>query len=145
MAREHNLETCKHARAADPRATGCVKCGRSFVVPGSRDPEYEREFLRQAEVAAARQYGVDATGYGERVLARLALGAERYGDADYLGKDLTAEFLAESTDLAAYALLAAQKALADPLEPEDDVLYHLLQAAAHGAAADYHARQARQR
>lgn len=109
-----------------------------------RGPFYERRFLDEVESEASRRYNIDARGYRERVEARLAVGAERYGDDDFMGKDVVTELLEETPDVAAYALLEAQKTLADPNDDGDRV-HWLFEAAVAAAYADHCARMARSR
>lgn len=137
--------TCAHLEGANPRQVGwCVKCGRKMPSKAKgRDARYERQYLDEVEREAARRHGVNATGIGERVLGRLTLGAARYGDADYEGKDMVAELLEETPDVIAYCLLESEKRLASRVEPDDAGLHHLFCAAVLAAAADWHARAAR--
>jgi hypothetical protein len=76
-----------------------------------------------------------------RVQDRLALGAERYGDDNFLKVDVVKELLEETPDIGAYCVLEAQKQVNGDVD--DSKAWHLLEAAIHGAAADYHARMAR--
>ena len=107
-----------------------------------RDDAYEHLFLQEVEKIAERRFGIPAVGYRQRVLARLRLGAERYGDRDFDNKDVIAELLEETPDVAAYCVLEAQKQMRGAVN--DATAWHLFEAAVHGAAADYHARMARQ-
>lgn len=100
----------------------------------------EHRFLEGVEAQAAR-LGVDVKPYHDAVLARLALGADRYGERAYLGRDNLVELLEETPDVAGYALLELQR-LGARGELDSTVANHLLEAAVHGAIADHHAREA---
>jgi hypothetical protein len=106
-----------------------------------RDSAYEWHFLREAESAAERRFGIPAGGYRQRVQSRLEIGAERYGEGNFLKVDVVKELLEETPDVGAYAVLEAQKQMTG--EVDDGKAWHLFEAAVHGAAADYHARMAR--
>lgn len=106
-----------------------------------RDDAYEHIFLEEVERVAERRFGVPARGYRLRVLHRLKIGAQRYGDRDFDNKDVIGELLEETPDVAAYCVLEAQKQMRGSVD--DASAWHLFEAAVHGAAADYHARMAR--
>lgn len=74
--------------------------------------------------------------YVQRVADRLATGAERYGDASYLTKDVISELLEETPDVGGYAALETQKQMRDP-RGRDQVIFWLREAAIHGAMADH--------
>lgn len=108
----------------------------------SRDPALERRLLDRLVALAGRRFAVDCHPYVEAVERRLALGAERYGDDLNDGRDLMAELLEETPDVAGYALLEVQRlAGTAPREARDD----LMRAALLGAVADHYARRARRR
>src|SRR5450755_1283042 len=108
---------CDHRPAADPRYAGtCVKCAKRLPQP-ARDPHYETIFFQQLQDAVERHFGVDARPYIRVVQARLAIGAERYGDEDFMSKDVVEQLLEETPDVTAYCLLETQKLLGSP---EDD-------------------------
>lgn len=108
----------------------------------SRSLAYEAEFLDNVESEAQRRYGVDVVGYRRSVEQRLRLGAIRYGDLDFMHKDMMKELLEETPDVASHCVLEAQKRLAIS-EEDDGLLFHLFEASIHGAMGDWHARQAR--
>ena len=137
------IAECDHRPSRDPRHEGiCVKCARPIpVVKPARDPHYERIFFDQLHSAVERRFGVDATGYINTVKARLTLGSERYGDDDFLSKDVVEALLEETPDLAAYALLETHKMLMDPLEDEGYAFW-LFETAVAGAWADVCAKRA---
>lgn len=83
----------------------------------SRNKHYERGLLD----VAARRARVDATAFIEVVMARLELGAQRYGDNDYLSKDCFTAALEESPDHAAYLALESQKLATRELRGEIDL------------------------
>lgn len=147
-----------HIPATDPRREGeCARCGKRMDIappceltpeqlgkPSTgRNREYERTFLENVEREAQRRFGVNVVGYRLSVERRLELGAERYGDLDFLSKDMIRELLDETPDLASHAVLEIQKRLANGLE-DDERFHHLFEASVHGALADWHARQARE-
>jgi hypothetical protein len=132
---------CDHVESPNPRLAGtCVKCSRPLPKP-ARDLHYERIWFEQLADAAERQFGVNIGAYIPAVRERLRIGAERYGDDDFLGKKVIEQLLEETPDVAAYCLLEIQKML---LRNEDDEgkMFHLFECAKHAAAADWHARQA---
>lgn len=134
-----SVHTCRESM--NPRKTGWCDCGLR-IVQSARNPEYEQQFLQEAASAAERAHGVDADGFADRVLNRLEIGASRYGDNDFLRKDVLLEALEEAWDLAAYAVLEAQKMVAaDDSQP--DKAFHLYEMAKLAAAIEWHARQAR--
>jgi len=108
----------------------------------SRSVAYEAQFLDNVERESLRRYGVDVVGYRRSVEERLRIGALRYGDLDFLQKDMCRELLEETPDVASHALLETQKRLASGVE-DDGRLFHLFEVSVHGAMADWHARQAR--
>ena len=122
----------------NPRRSGYCDCGQRIR---GRDAEYEREWLDQVEAEAQRRFNVDTRGYRNRVEHRLAVGADRYGDASFLDRDNMVEILEETPDVAGYSLLETQKILGDPTA-DGTRAYHLFQASVLTAAADWHARQA---
>ena len=132
---------CDHAESPNPRCEGtCVKCSKPIPKP-ARDPHYEQIFFQQLADAAERQFGIDARAYIRVVQARLAIGAERYGDDDFMDKDVVEQLLEETPDVTAYCLLETQKMLGSP-EDDEGRAFHLFECAKHAAAADWHARQA---
>lgn len=108
----------------------------------ARDPLYEARFVREVVRAAEQRFQITAFGYEDRVQRRLAIGADRYGDDDFLHKDVIGELLDETPDLCCYSLLEVQKRLI--VADEDDACaFHLFEVSVHGAAADWHARMAK--
>lgn len=74
--------------------------------------------LADALELAERAYGTRASGYAREIHERLTLGAERYGDTNYLDKDNLIEAGEELPDFAAYLLLELQR-LQGQLRDED--------------------------
>jgi hypothetical protein len=137
------IRVCEHAPSANPRNEGwCVKCGHTME---ARDRDYEEAFLENVCREASRRFGMDCAGYKLAVKRRLELGAERYGDMDFMTKDNMRELLEETPDLAGYALLEAQKTLRLNLDDDEQRAWHLFEASVYGAAADHHARLALRR
>ena len=124
----------------NPRSDSCCRCGAKIHVSESqdtgqiRDEIYETQFLENVEQEAQRRYGADAEGLANHVKYRLALGKQRYGDNDFLNKNLAREAIDEAFDLVAYPLLHAQKLLADPTS-DDEQLTAFFDAAVFAAAA----------
>src|SRR5665213_2553488 len=81
------------------------------AVSSARNHELENKFLDEVVAEAARRFNVDAVGFKLAVQRRLQLGASRYGDNDYLNKDLCLEAQEEAWDLGAYSVLEMQKML----------------------------------
>ena len=131
----------KCRQTEDPRKPHRCACGKPLL-RSARDQAYEFQFLHESASAAERAHGVDAEGFPERVLNRLEIGASRYGDNDFLSKDVLIEALEEAWDLAAYAVLEAQKMVAAG-EDGQDKAFHLYEMAKLAAAIEWHARQAR--
>lgn len=134
------MTCCAHKEGANPRMHGrCIKCGMAYVKDPSgttRDLQFEQEMLDTAIELCHRVYGRLPTAYTREVQSRLALGAERYGDGDYLLKDNLQEATQESPDFAAYHLLELQRVR--PLMSEDEfeeMKMLVLDAMAHTAAA----------
>lgn len=112
------------------------------TAPAQRDVLYEEAWLRRLEEEALRRYGTSAQRFIRSIRARLDIGKDRYGDDDFLSKDLMVELLEETPDVAAYCLLETQKENSLGRDDHQDKHYHLFEAALHAAAADYHARMA---
>lgn len=70
-----------------------------------RDTRLEHALLQALAGRASAVFGVDCSAYVRRVEIRLRLGARRYGDDIHDGRDLLAELLEETPDVAGYALL----------------------------------------
>ena len=126
---------------ADEEATTTITESATTRTDSVRDPVYEDMFLQNVEQEAQRRYGADAEGLATHVKYRLALGAQRYGDNDFLNKNIAREALDEAFDLVAYPLLQAQKLLADA-ESDDEQLRLFFDAAVFAAAAYASLRQA---
>ena len=105
----------------------------------SRDREVERRVLDALVRDAKRWYGVDCGPYVGAVLARLELGATRYGDDAFLERDNVRELLEETADLAGYALLETERLRAAGTIDMD--VLDLMNVALLGAVADHHARR----
>lgn len=106
-----------------------------------RSELYETQWLDNLVKESLRRHGVDTLGYATAVQSRLAIGAQRYGDSDFMSKDVIRELLEETPDVGAYALLETQKLnLGD--SSEDGVHHALFECALAGAQADYWARTA---
>lgn len=138
------VRDCEHVENTNPRHEGwCVKCGHRMPVPISiRSSGYEQAFLDDIQFAAERRHGVPTDGFTNHVKARLAMGAGRYGDEAFLSKDVLRELQEEAWDMAAYALLEAQKRLADG-DQDVESAWRLYEIAMHAAAAHGHAQAAR--
>jgi len=107
-----------------------------------RDLLFEDAFLNEVVKETARRAGIMVEAYSDAVRRRLTLGADTYGDNDYLSKDNLAEALFEGPDLAAYAMLELQKLNRSSGEHEG-VHHHLFEASVHAAIADWHTRRAK--
>lgn len=107
----------------------------------ARDADFEREYFADICAEVWKRFGVDVSFYAARVLERLAAGADRYGDASFLGKDVVKELLEETPDVGGYSALETQKQMRDPCG-QDGVIFWLREAAVHGAMADHAALQA---
>ncbi len=106
-----------------------------------RSRALEDHLLERVAAVARARVGVDARAYPGAVRARLELGARRYGDGAFMGRDNLTELLEETPDVAAYALLELQRLRGRELPAE--AAADLLRAAVMGAAADAYARRAR--
>jgi hypothetical protein len=106
-----------------------------------RDHPYETRWLDELAAAVEHRHGVNVQVFVHAVRERLALGTARYGDDAFLRKDVVAEALEETPDVAAYVLLEVQKRLAGTVEADGRVTEHLFTAAIHAAVADHHLRQ----
>lgn len=104
---------------------------------GVRNDTYEKEWL-EGLGKSAEGLGVSIEVLTRHVLAGLELGADRYGDDDFMHKDNTREALDEARDLVCYALLETQRR---NLEGRDGAHY-LFQAALHASVADAYLRRA---
>lgn len=128
----------------------CVKCARRLTdeLPGPHDPtrdlQFETNFLLDALETAQRVTGISNHSYPTLVNMRLAVGRERYGDANYMTKDNLQEVREETPDIAAYAVLELQKQRHLGLDPEvfSELRLQLVAAAAYGAIADWYAQRA---
>lgn len=107
-----------------------------------RNPKLERRVLSAIARHGRRRFGVDCQPYVAAVERRLKVGANRYGDDAFLGRDNLAELLEETPDVGAYSVLELQR-LAGSAHPE--VRDDLLRAVLLGAVADHYARRARRR
>lgn len=103
----------------------------------SRDPGYEQEWLDEL-AKAAESLGVSVDVLLREVRVGLEVGAERFGDDSFMGKDVVGEALEEVRDTICYALLETQKRT---LQGRDGHHY-LFQAALHAAVADAYLRRA---
>lgn len=103
-----------------------------------RNHVLEDEVLNFGVDLCDRAYTRAPTGFITEVKKRLALGAERYGDDDYLTKDNLAESMEETPDLAAYAVLELEKLCGD-LDPGDCAELRMDVVAVVAAAAHAHA------
>lgn len=106
----------------------------------SRDHALERELLASA-IRGARKLGVDARPFTRRVLRRLDLGDELYGGT-FVDRDCFAEAIEEAEDLAAWALLEAER-LERLEELGESVRIDLRLAVVAAALADRYLRRAR--
>ncbi len=115
----------------------------------SRDPAYERAFLDDVEYLVAQIQGLsyqpEDKAYARKVVARLNLGAQRYGDLAYLTRDNLAEVEEETPDVAAYAVLELQRLRVSDPSVVDEVRADLVTAAAYAAIADGFVRRARRK
>lgn len=116
----------------------CASCAtlRPNERQQTRDPEFEAKYFADISREVERRFGVVVIAYVQRVADRLATGAERYGDASYLTKDVISELLEETPDVGGYAALETQKQMRDP-RGRDQVIFWLREAAIHGAMADH--------
>lgn len=110
----------------------------------ARDPDFERRYFEDICVEVQRRFNVDVHFYADRVLERLQTGADRYGDGDFLTKDVIKELLEETPDVGGYSALETQKQMRDPYG-DTDVIFWLREAAVFGAMADHAALQAARR
>jgi len=132
------VHTCRPSE--DPRHQDRCACGHKFA--SRRDVAYEEKFLVEAARSAERKFGVGGQGWAAAVARRLSLGQARYGDA-WLGLDLSLEGVEEGLDGGAYAVLDAQKLLADRHADEAMVSHHIFSAAEHAVAMTFHFQQTR--
>jgi hypothetical protein len=144
------------AHSENPRIRSCAKCGRApenhraapeATVDPTRDLRFEDDFFHEAVTYAQRATGISNLAYVPRVQARLQVGRERYGDANYMEKDVLQEVLDETPDIAGYAVLELHKQRALGLDEfRFRNLYHdLLAATAYGVVADFYAQRAARR
>jgi hypothetical protein len=116
-----------------------VSAMRRIAVSPGRNLDLERELLKAIVRLSRRMFGASDPTYVQAVEERLVIGAERYGDTAFLGRDNLAELLEETPDVAGYALLELQRLDGrGGTQVRDD----LLRVAVCGAAADYYARRA---
>ncbi len=108
----------------------------------ARDGAYEQSWLDHLERRVAALYDEPIRPLLRTVVSRLEIGRERYGDDDFLDKDMVREALDETADVIAYMLLESEKRIAagDPAGLTD-----LEQAAIHAAMADVYVRRAARR
>jgi hypothetical protein len=104
-----------------------------------RSAQWEEEWRAHLARRVHALYDVVVERLNTMVVHRLALGKERYGDDDFLDKDVIAEALEEAADCVVYAMLESQKRLADGRSDGLDDLQH---AAEHAAMADHYFRRA---
>lgn len=139
--------------ATNPRVETCVKCGKGEgvhtpaakpEVDPTRDLAAEVEFFTEVVQTAQRLTGISNPDYIAEVMHRLDIGRERYGDADYMRKDVLREVREETPDIAAYAVLELHKQRALGLDREhfSNLYQDLLAASAYAAVADYYAKRA---
>lgn len=107
-----------------------------------RNPAYERRVLAEVTERAERQYSIEAPGFADQVLARLALGARSYGDQDFMSKDVMRELREEAWDAAAYSLLEAQKLIELDDDELDARMFHLAEIIKLSVLLDWHSRMA---
>lgn len=105
----------------------------------TRDLLFEKEWLDRLGLEIERRYGHHPAIFTRSILERLSIGAERYGDDDFAGKDVIMEALEETPDVAAYALLETHKRNGEDRHGQ----HHLFEAAVCAALADWHLRRAR--
>ena len=108
----------------------------------ARDAAYEASWRGHLARRVSDLYDVSIGALDRMVVGRLELGRQRYGDDDFLDKDMVREALDETADVIAYMLLESEKRLAagDPVG-----LHDLEQAAIHAAMADVYVRRAARR
>lgn len=108
-----------------------------------RNEAYEKEALSQLS-RICEKGGLNGETYVNAVRQRLEIGRARYGDDNFrrIGIDaMFKELLEETPDIAGYGLLLAQLLLDD--EDDTEAIFHLWEAIKCAAAADHHARLAR--
>ncbi len=106
----------------------------------ARDSSYEEVWLDGLERKVAVAYdGETVRPLIRKVIARLEVGRERYGDDDFLDKDMVREAIDEVADVIAYMLLETQKRNAGQSEQVD--VEDLLMAAFHAAVAGIYIRR----
>jgi len=105
----------------------------------ARNPSYEESWRDHLGLRVQALYDVTIGALDRMVLRRLELGRERYGDDDFLDKDMIREAHEETADCVVYALLESEKRIA---AGRSDGLHDLEQAAIHAAMADHHFRRA---
>lgn len=108
----------------------------------ARDPSYEEIWLDNLERRVSALYDEPVRSVLRKVVERLEIGRERYGDTDFLDKDMVAEARDETADVIAYMLLESEKRIA---AGEPVGLHDLEQAAIHAAMADVFVRRAARR
>lgn len=138
--------------AQNPRILTCVKCGRPEGMHAKkptpvRDLDAEQEFFAEAVNVAQRVAGVYNPGYITRVMERLAIGAERYGDNAFMETDVLQEVLDETPDIAGYGVLELHKQRALGLDQNKyaELYQDLLAAASYAVVADWYANRAKRR
>lgn len=104
----------------------------------ARDLAYEETWRDHLVRRVTALYDVPTAQLDRMVTARLSLGKQRYGDDDYMSKDMIQEALEEAGDCVVYALLESQKRL----KLSRGGLHHLQQAAIHAALVFHHFREA---
>lgn len=114
-----------------------------------RDHEFERAFAADVEFLARNIerlgfYEPEFDSYVRAVRDRMQVGAERYGDNDFLTKDNLKEALEETPDVMGYALLECQRlrALGFDWQLTNEIRIDLISASVHSAIADRHLRNA---
>jgi len=117
----------------------------------SRDEAFERAFLADMRQLVTHLRGAAGTpgeteAFVRRIRERLAIGAERYGEHQFLQRDNLSEVEEETPDVAAYAMLELER-LQELLPPAElaDVRIDLVTAAAYAAIADVYVRAARRK
>jgi hypothetical protein len=106
----------------------------------ARSRDFERRLLAETVRRAGVEYGIHCPAYPAAVARRLSLGAERYGDAAFLGRDNLRELREETPDIAGYALLELQARGGEQAPPR--LFTALRRVLLHGALCDHHARVA---
>jgi hypothetical protein len=105
----------------------------------ARNLEWEEEWRAHLARRVSVLYTVVIARLDAMVEARVELGRQRYGDDDFMSKDMMAEGIEETADVVVYAMLESEKRLA---QGRADGLEDLQKAAEHAAMADHFFRRA---